>query len=50
VWYQRQEFYNTIAKELIEEWIANERIETEELETHDRFNDRAKVCTAACAV
>lgn len=50
VWYQRQEFYNLIAQELIEEWITNERIETEELETHDGLNDRAKVCTTACAI
>tara|TARA_R110001592_G_scaffold80705_1_gene240149 strand:+ start:832 stop:1281 length:450 start_codon:yes stop_codon:yes gene_type:complete len=25
VWFQRQEFYNTVAQELIEEWITNKR-------------------------
>lgn len=49
VWYQRQEFYNTIAKELIEEWIANERIDAEDLED-ERLNDRTTVCTPACAI
>ena len=34
VWYQRQEFYNKIAEELIEEWIANRHYDLEE----DEFN------------
>ena len=42
VWFQRQEFYNIVAQELIEEWISNKRFIEEELD--DPINDRAKVC------
>ena len=45
VWYQRQEFYNTIAQELIEEWIANKHYDFDEDES--RPNDRTKVCSNA---
>ena len=31
-WFQRQEFYNSIAQELIEEWISNKRFIEEELD------------------
>ena len=31
-WFQRQEFYNETAKELIEEWISNKRFIEEELD------------------
>ncbi len=48
-WYQQQEFYSEVAKELIEEWIANKRYETEKLnERHINTIDRTKVCPAAC--
>ncbi len=38
VWFQRQEFYNIVAQELIEEWISNKRFIEEELDepTHAR--------------
>ena len=43
VWFQEQQFYNEVAKELIEEWISNKRFIEEELD--DRSVDhRAKVC------
>ena len=45
VWYQRQEFYNTIAQELIEEWIANKHYDFDEDES--RPNDRTEVCSNA---
>ena len=32
VWFQEQTFYNTTAKELIEEWITNKRFIEEELD------------------
>ena len=32
VWFQRQEFYNIVAQELIEEWISNKRFIEEELD------------------
>jgi len=32
VWFQRQQFYNETAKELIEEWISNKRFIEEELD------------------
>jgi len=31
-WFQRQEFFNLIAQELIEEWISNKRFIEEELD------------------
>ena len=43
VWFQEQQFYNEVAKELIEEWISNKRFIEEELD--DRSIDhRTKVC------
>ena len=43
VWFQQQQFYNEVAKELIEEWISNKRFIEEELD--DRSIDhRTKVC------
>lgn len=42
VWFQRQEFYNTVAQELIEEWITNKRFIEEELD--EPTNARATVC------
>ena len=44
VWYQRQEFYNKIAEELIEEWIANKQYDFEE-DDGQQLNDRATVCS-----
>ena len=41
-WYQRQEFYNTIAAELIEEWISNTRLD--EVPSERRTNDRTTLC------
>ena len=43
-WYQRQEFYNKIAEELIEEWIANKQYDFEEDDGH-QLNNRATVCS-----
>jgi hypothetical protein len=43
-WFERQSFYNTIAKELIEEWISNKRFIEEELDDYE-IVDRAEVCT-----
>ena len=43
-WYQRQEFYNKIAEELIEEWIANKQYDFEE-DDGQQLNDRATVCS-----
>ena len=42
-WYQRQEFYHSIAEELIEEWIANKHYDLEE-DDERRTNTRATVC------
>ena len=43
-WYQRQEFYNKIAEELIEEWIANKQYDFEE-DNGQQFNDRTTICS-----
>ena len=43
VWFQQQQFYNEVAKELIEEWISNKRFIEEELDGCSTF-DRAEVC------
>ena len=43
-WYQRQEFYNKIAEELIEEWIANKQYDFEE-DDGNQLNDRTTVCS-----
>jgi len=43
VWFQRQEFYNIVAQELIEEWISNKRFIEEELD--EPINHRATIRT-----
>jgi len=43
-WFERQEFYNETAKELIEEWISNRRFIEEEL-GDGTTNYRAAVCS-----
>ena len=43
VWFERQHFYNQVAKELIEEWISNKRFIDEELDD-ERINYRTEVC------
>ena len=48
-WFQRQEFYNSVAQELIEDWISNKRFIEEELD--ERIpNHRAKVCIATSEI
>ena len=47
-WYERQEFYSEVAKELIEEWIANKRMDLEDYD--ERTNNRTKVCLTASTV
>ena len=42
VWFQRQHFYNTVAQELIEEWISNKRFIEEEL-GDGTINDRTTI-------
>ena len=41
-WFQRQEFYNSVAQELIEEWITNKRFIEEEVDD-ERIINRAAV-------
>ena len=43
VWYQRQEFYNKIAEELIEEWVAKTYYDSED--DGSGTNDRTTVCS-----
>ena len=43
-WFERQEFYNETAKELIEEWISNRRFIEEEL-GDGATNYRAEICS-----
>ena len=43
-WYQRQEFYNKIAQECIEEWITNKRL-NEDYVNERTADDRATVCS-----
>jgi hypothetical protein len=47
-WYQRQTFYNTVAQELIEEWIANKRMDLDDYD--ERIDNRTAVCLTASAV
>jgi len=47
-WYQRQTFYNTVAQELIEEWIANKRMDLDDYD--ERIDNRTAVCFTASAV
>ena len=42
VWFQRQEFYNIVAQELIEEWISNKRFIEDELDEHTYY--RTEIC------
>ncbi len=49
VWYQQQEFYSQVVKELIEEWVENKRYDIEELDDN-RTNDRTAVCLEPCPV
>ena len=46
-WYSRQEFYNVVAKELIEEWIDNTRTQDWE-EQDDRVDERTTLCPNPC--
>ena len=48
-WFQRQEFYNSVAQELIEEWISNKRFIDEELD-EERLDDRTAVCLTASTI
>lgn len=48
-WYQRQEFYNEVAQELIEEWVTNCRPKDIE-DYEERPNNRATVCLTASPV
>ena len=47
-WYQRQTFYNTVAQELIEEWIANKRMDLDDYD--ERIDNRTAVCLTASTV
>jgi hypothetical protein len=47
-WYQQQSFYNAVAQELIEEWIANKRIELDDYD--ERIDNRTEVCLTASAI
>lgn len=49
VWYQRQEFYNIVAQDLIEEWIYNKRIQIEEVQDAG-INNRTEICFATCTI
>jgi len=49
VWYQQQEFYSLVVKELIEEWVENKRYDIEELDDI-RINDRTTICFEPCTV
>ena len=48
-WFQRQEFYNSVAQELIEEWISNKRFIEEEVDD-ERIINRAAVRTVESTV
>ena len=47
-WYQRQTFYNTVAQELIEEWIANKRMDLDDYD--ERIDNRTAVCFTASTI
>ena len=47
-WYQQQSFYNTVAQELIEEWIANKRTELDDYA--ERIDNRTEVCFTASTI
>ena len=42
-WFQRQEFYNNVAQEAIEDWISNKRFIEEELDER-RTDNRTTLC------
>lgn len=48
LWYQRQPFYNAVAQELIEEWIANKRMDLNDYD--ERFDDRTEVCLTTSTI
>lgn len=48
-WFQKQDFYNETAKELIEEWVNNSRPSDQEL-NGNKSDDRATVSTTACSL
>ena len=48
-WFQRQEFYNSVAQELIEDWVSNKRFIEEELDERIT-NTRATVCTSTSEI
>ncbi len=48
-WYQRQEFYSDVAQELIEEWIANKRLDIEDYDERT-INNRTTVCLTASSI
>jgi hypothetical protein len=41
-WFQQQEFYNSVAQELIEDWISNKRFIEEELDDR-RIDSRTAI-------
>lgn len=45
-WFERQDFYNETAKELIEEWISNKRFIEEEVDERST-NHRTAICSTA---
>ena len=47
-WYQQQPFYNAVAQELIEEWIANKRMDLDDYA--ERIDDRTEVCLTASTI
>ncbi len=47
-WYQRQEFYNTVAQELSDEWIANNRMDLDDYD--ERTDNRTTVCLTASTI
>ena len=50
-WYQRQEFYNKIAEELIEEWVTNKQLDNHEVDLDEgTTDDRTTICTSTCSV
>jgi hypothetical protein len=49
VWFQRQHFFNDVAKELIEEWISNKRFIEEELDD-GRIIAGTEVCSKSSEV
>ena len=48
-WFQRQEFYNSVAEELIKEWITNKRFIDEELD-EEHTDNRTEICLTACEI